>query len=112
MPSKGSKAASRQAKLRQKRRRSKGADQDFHAGPSDSEIAAREEATAEAESRSLPSARSVSTKAVATPKSFGRKTKDDATPEYKHLSSELKHIGVVSVFILAILTLLTFLLGG
>ena len=112
MPSKGSKAASRQAKLRQKRRRGKGAEQDFDAGPSAADVAAREEAAAEADSRDVPSAKAVAAGPASTPGRSRRAPIDDTIPEYKHLGGELKHIGVVAMLILAILALLSFILGG
>ena len=112
MPSKGSKAASRQAQLRQKRRRGRGAEQDFDAGPSAADVAAREDAAAEADSKDTPSPRAVATRPSSAPSRSRRAPVDDTIPEYKYLGGELKRVGVVAVVILAILALLSFLLGG
>jgi hypothetical protein len=109
MPSRGDRVAARQAKLRQKRRRVKGAGQTFDAGPSSEEIAARP-APAEVEA---PPRRAAS--APAQPQPAGRSRRaaatDSAPLHYPYLAGELKRVGVVSLGIFVILAIATVFLG-
>jgi hypothetical protein len=108
MPSKGDRVAARQAKLRQKRRRVKGAGQTFDAGPSAEEVAARP-APAKVESplgraalpaQPQPARRSRQASSIET-----------APLHYPYLASELRRIGIVSLGIFIILAIANVFLG-
>ena len=110
MPSKSHRAASRQAKLRQKRRRGKAAAQSFDAGPPEptgapAAVADDEPQPAPKKERPLaPSSRAARrARAAAT---------DETAPTNVYLGSELRRIGAVTLGILTILAVLSFVLGG
>ncbi len=113
MPSKGNRAASRQAKLRQKKRRGKGADQAFDVGPAESK-----RALAEAEGVGTPEkpspAPSTLGPAPATPRPSrrARRAEAETAPRYGYLGGELKRIGVTTSIIVVLLVALSFVLGG
>ena len=109
MPSKGNRAAARQAKLRQRKRRAKTSPQEFDPGPTQSQTAALERIPeVEEEPQPLaaasPSARQASRSRTARA--------DEATPSYEFLGRELRRIGFVSALIFAILAALFFVLGS
>ena len=117
MPSKGKRAASRQAQLSKRKRRAKpGANQVFQAEPvkptsadaqDDSEELDGSEAglaTAAASSPSRPADR-------ATRRSR-RSAATEVAPRYEYLGGELLRIGIISGLIFAVLIALTFVLGG
>ena len=109
MPSKSHKAASRQAKLREKRRRGKAAAQTFEAGPTTPRVAA-EESDTEQESRSTPVAQAPA--APRRARSTRPGTSGEAAPRYDYLGKELQRIGLLSIVILAILASVSVVLGG
>ena len=105
MPSKGKRTASRQAKIRQQRRRGRGAAQEFDAGPSEAELAARETTT---ESGSPPAV------ATAAPVRSARRSSrsSETTPlSYPYLGAELKRIGVIALLMFIVLAAASFVLG-
>lgn len=108
MPSKSHKAASRQAKLRDKRRRGKAAPQVFDAGPSEATQAAVEQ---DSEAPAPPLAEAAAPRAARQTRR-SRRAEAEVAPTYPYLGGELRRIGVVAVGILAILAVLSFLLGG
>ena len=114
MPSKGSRAASRQAKLRQKKRRGKGGPQIMDTEPtaprSDSEVAERaEEVAPEPRPRRRETSPSRRT-ARPSPRAIREAAADQARPSY--LGAELRQIGMIAGLIAVILVALTFVLGG
>ena len=121
MPSKSSRAASRQAQLRRKRRRGKARPQEFDVGPTESSRpAATVEAVEDTEAEAVVEAGET---AVATspprPQPVARPTRRSArgtAPEpalsYPYLGSEVKRIAVISALIAIILAVLTFVLGS
>ena len=113
MPSKGSKAASRQAKLRQKKRRGKGAPQIHEAGPSKS-AAEIEEATLEAVGEDGPAPRPVKPSAArtATSRLARQPLPADTASTYPYLGVELRQIGIITLLIFILLAVLSFVLGG
>ena len=107
MPSKGHKRAASQAKAQRKKRRGKGAVQSFEAGPI--RPRAVEDTNGEAEPR--PAA---AVAPVAQP-SLRRRSRRTSTPQaaltYPYLSLDLRQIGMIAGLIVAILVVLTFVLG-
>ena len=110
MPSKSHRAASRQAKLRQKKRRGRAAAQVFQAGPSESSVASEEPTALAAEPKTRPAAVTKAPTGQARRSKGG--TSKETMPPQAYLSSELRRIGVVSLVILAILAALSFILGS
>ena len=113
MPSKAKKAASRQAKLRQKKRRGKGGVEAFDPGPTEPRSPA-EATAAEVEGESPPARPAMATAAPRRQPSrrSGRGAADEPMPRYQYLGVELRRIGVVTGIILAILAALSFVLGS
>ena len=114
MPRKGHKAASRQAKLRQRRRRGRSAAETFDAGPRESASpapTATVEPPAPEESTTPESAarQQVAPRPARRPR---RVTSAEAVPMYSYLGSELRSVGLITTLIAAILIALTFVLGG
>jgi hypothetical protein len=107
MPSKSHRAASRQAKLRQKRRRSSAAAQVFQAGPTESKVATEESSAAPA-LRPAPAAKASPQPARRSKRAAAAQT----APRYMYLSTELRRIGVVSMVILVILAAVSFVLSS
>ena len=109
MPSKGQRAASRQAKLRQKRRRSKGGAQLFDPGPTESKRVAEE--GVEPEPQRAPRPVSVAPSTTQTPRRPRQRSPAELAPRYEYLGAELRHIGILTIVMLAILAALSFFLG-
>jgi hypothetical protein len=113
MPSKSHRAASRQAKLRQKRRRVKAADQVFEAGPERS--TAMVEATA-TDDQVGPDPRPAAVAPDPSPLQPVRRARQSqsgtAASRYAHLGAEIRRIGIISILIFAILAAVSFVLGG
>ena len=99
MPSKSQRAASRQANLRKRRRRGKGAAQTFEVGPAQSTRVSEE---TEEEPRAAPRPAPASRQAEVA----------EAAPQYQHLGAELRRIGTATVIILAILAVASVVLGS
>ena len=111
MPRKGHRAASRQAQLRQRRRRGKGVAEEFDAGPS----RPTEPAQAPVAEAEPPPTREPAPSPEARPQQVRRSRKATVAltvPSYAYLGSELKRIGLITVLIVAILIVLTFVLSG
>ena len=110
MPSKSRRAASRQAQVRRRRKRGRGAQEAFDTGPTESQRVARmvEE---EASGQQRPAAPSPAGAAVARPARRARMERDEA-PSYGYLGAELRRIGVITTLIATILIGATFVLGG
>ena len=127
MPSKGRKAASRQAQLNRKKRRSKNPRQpEFEAAPVMSrtavetavaetaidepeidELAAVEDSTPQPEAATRPAPRVRSTRR----RSGSRAAASEQTPlVYQYLGREIRQIGIIASLIVAILVALTFVL--
>ena len=104
MPKKGHKAAARQAKLSQKKRRGKGAPQIFASGPVKSNVSVDDVDPQGTESHvdyvDNPVQKSVQEISL------------EAVPVYPYLGSELIRIGVVAGVMLVILAIMTVLLGS
>jgi hypothetical protein len=112
MPTKGGKVATRQARLKKRRRRGQGAGQDFQAGPVE-RVKTPEEEEAEA---------AVALAAPARPSSImgpspdrPRRTRQAASAEpvavQKYMGAELRRIGAVALVIFALLAAASFILG-
>lgn len=110
MPSKGRKAASRQAGLKSRRKRRKGGGQVFEAGPTVSSRAEREEdATATA---SAPVAQAVrAPRAVTRSSRAAQAAAAEAAAAQPYLAKELLRIGAITGVILVILAGASVLLG-
>ena len=114
MPSKGHRAASRQAKVRQKKRRGKGGAQVLDTGPTQAE-ATTEAQTAGSDVERAPAAPAPSPAAAAAPRPRRRSRQTaggEALRTYPYLGMELRQIGLTSLVIFILLAVLTFLLGG
>ena len=111
MPSKSRRAASRQAEVRRRRKRGRGAPETFETGPTESQRVARivEE---EASGQQRPAAPSPAGAAVARPARRARSAEREEAPSYGYLGAELRRIGVITTLIAAILIGATFALGG
>ena len=105
MPSKGSKRASRQVKLRQQKRRNRGSTQTFDAGPIKSSRTRPEIHTTEDEKES-------SMLSAATPKRQQPHLPAAPVLSSIYLGSELKRIGATSIVIIALLAVSSFFLAG
>ena len=113
MPSKSQKAASRQAKLREKRRRGRPAPQEFQRGPTRS-LAAEEESDQEVAPRSASrqAAAGAATLAASPVRRTARSALAERAPSYQYLRSEMRRIGVIASLIVVILIALSFVMGG
>lgn len=115
MPSKGQRAASRQAKLSKRKRKSKpGGSQIFHAEPiTSSSPKSDDSGDQSSDSKKLVSKTdgiTLNTKKSST--SISSKLGGmDAVPHYEYLSTELLRISMVSGLVILVLVVLTFLLG-
>ncbi len=112
MPSKGKKTASRQASLRNKKKRGKGAPQQFQAAPTERKV---DEETGAPIDTTLgsPAATPATTQPARTPR-LTRRARQAAAEEvgtYPYMGAELRHIGIVSSGIFAIIIALSFVLG-
>ena len=111
MPKKGHRAAARQAQLKRRRSRDKVHPQEFDPGPTEStrrermvepllESDVQPETALETAQPSRPPARSAR-----------QRPSSEAPAVYRHLGTELRHIGMITGLIIAILVALTFVLG-
>ena len=111
MPSKGNRAASRQASLRRKKKRGKGAAQSFDVGPTESK-----RALADVENPETPARPSLATGVLeptsARPSRPSRRDEAETIPRYEYLGGELKRIGFTTSIIVGFLVALSFVLGG
>ena len=112
MPSKSQRAASRQARVRNRRKKGRAAPQTFQAAPTqrrqeDEEAAA----TAPKPSAATATAPSMVSTAPARPARRARVAQEAATAEYPYMKPELIRIGAISSVVLVIIAGLTFVLG-
>ena len=115
MPSKGSKAAQRQAQLRGKKRRGKGAPNIVEVGPRvPAEAATPVDSANVAEAADAPAENErAATERHARAARRPRATRADAqTARPSYLGAELRQIGLITVVVLAALAAMTFVLGG
>ena len=117
MPSKGKRAASRQAQLSKRKRRAKpGGNQVFQADPVKPTSAEAEDDLEDADSSEAAVATtapsSPSRPAVRATRRSRRSAVTEAAPRYEYLGSELLRIGAISGLIFAVIVALTFVLGG
>ena len=131
MPSKASRAASRQAKLSRRKRRDRPGPQQTDSGPVRSaslvetgadtgvdtavaepitEVGPRREELVDADVSTRPAPRT-SARQRSTPRPGRRVAEAGESQVYKHLGSELRLTGIITVLMAAILAGLTFLLG-
>jgi hypothetical protein len=113
MPSKGRKAASRQAGLKSRRKRRKGGRQEFEAGPTVSSRVAAEEDSRDASSDSPgPVAQPVRVPQVTSRASrAAQAAAAEAAAAHPYLAKELLRIGMVTGVILVILAVASVVLG-
>lgn len=111
MPSKSHRAASRQARLRQRKQRGKGAVQEFDPGPSESTRRLRDEDSDPASAPRASLAEAARRPARAAGGRRGAPQVDDSVPRYEYLGRELGRIGILSGLIGLVLVGLTFVLG-
>ena len=105
MPKKGHRAASRQAQIQRKRRRGGSRTQEFDAGPSDADVAARQAAVDE---DGVPLESAAEVLPATTPvRRSKRQAAADATPTYPTVRPELTRIGILTSVIVVILAVLT-----
>jgi hypothetical protein len=116
MPSKSQRAATRQAKLRDKKRRGKAAPQAFEVGPTARSLDEDEEGS---EAMPAPRPAAVEPRASAFPAGAPRASRrakeaggTEVAATYPYMGAELKRIAVIAAFIFAIIVALTFVLGG
>ena len=108
MPSKSHRAASRQAKLRQKKRRGKSpVHQDFQSGPTESKTASDELTSIDDDIKSTTVPKIVRSQA----RRSNKRVSDRAVPRYAYLGSEIRHIALIAGSILVILVSASIILG-
>ena len=109
MPKKGHRAASRQAQIQKKRKRAAARTQVFDAGPSEADVAARQEhvdddgEAAEAALAPRP--------APAPVRRYRAGAAVDAAPTYPTIRPELTRIGILTFAVVVVLAVLTVFLG-
>ena len=111
MPSKGQRAAARQAKLRNnKKKRDKTGSHKFDPGPIESKQETSESVSQQEASQMVSQD---PTPVPVTGHDSGRLSKtSETTPLYSHLGSELSRIGILTAVIGVILFILTFVMNG
>ena len=113
MPSKGSRAAARQAKLRQKRRRGKAAPQVMDTSPTTpADEVQPDTVVEEATPAAVEESRKAAPRRAPRPtRREGQQSPAGAAALPIHLGAELRQIGVIVGIILVLLAALTFVLG-
>ncbi len=109
MPSKSQRAASRQARVRNRRKKGRAAPQTFQAAPTQ-----RRQEDEEAAATAPPAtaaAPSMASTAPVRPARRARVAQEAATAEYPYMKPELIRIGAISSVVLVIIAGLTFVLG-
>lgn len=108
MPSKSHRAASRQAKLRQKKRRGKSpVHQDFQSGPTKPQTVSHELTTIDDDIKSTTVPKTLRSQA----RRSNKRVSDGAIPRYTYLGSELRHIALMAGSILVVLVTASIILG-
>ena len=110
MPSKSQRAASRQARLRERRKKGRPAPQTFQAAPTERRKE-DEEAAAMVPKPAAAAAPSMASTAPARPARRVRNAPEAATAEYPYMKPELIRIGAMSSVVLVIIVGLSFVLG-
>ncbi len=112
MPSKGKKTAARQASLRDKKKRGKGASHQFQVAPTTRKLD-EEDSTPVAATASSASSTSDTPQTKRTPRLTRRErqTAEEEVGTYLHMGSEIRHIGVIASGIFVIIIALSFVLG-
>ena len=117
MPSKAQRAASRQARLSRRRRRGKGAPQNFQAGPTQSTTTSDPPVrTQTSELRRTPNAGTTTTSPPISdsrpaPRPRRRAADAGASHASRYLGQELRLIGMITSLIAVMIVGLTFVLG-
>ena len=112
MPSKAHRAASRQAKLQQKRRRAKDPTYTFDAGPTTSQRTAQDPIPeAQLEQRPTPKSAPVAPPVSQAAQRSARSPSAAAPTRHDFLGAELRRIGTISIIIFAILAAASFALS-
>ena len=110
MPSKSQRAASRQARLRERRKKGRPAPQTFQAAPTERRQE-DEEAAAMPPKPAAAAAPSMASTAPVRPARRARNAPEAATAEYPYMKPELIRIGAMSSVVLVIIVGLSFVLG-
>ena len=114
MPKKGHRAAARQAQLKRRRSRDKVHPQEFDPGPTESTRRERMvEPLLETDETDVQPETALETAQPSRPpaRRARQRPSSEAPAVYRHLGTELRHIGMITGFIIAILVALTFVLG-
>ena len=111
MPSKSQRAASRQARVRNRRKKGRPAPQTFQAAPAQRRQEDEEAAAMAAKPVATAAAPSMASPAAARPARRARRAPEAATAEYPYMKPELIRIGAMSSVVLVIIAGLTFVLG-
>ena len=115
MPSKAQRAASRQARLSRRRRRGKGAPQNFQAGPTQpaatSEPSIRNQSSAVRQTYTPGSTSQSMSNSRPAPRARRRSADAGNSNVTKYLGQELRQIGMITSLIAVIIVGLTFVLG-
>ena len=117
MPSKAQRAASRQARLSRRRRRGKGAPQNFQAGPtqpapaSETSIRTRTGPARQASPLGVAPATPSMSDSRPSPRPRRRATDTGTAHAGRYLGQELRQIGMITSLIAVIIVGLTFVLG-
>ncbi len=112
MPSKGKKTAARQASLRDKKKRGKGASHQFQVAPTTRKLD-EEDGTPVDTIASSASSTSDTPQTKRTPRLTrrARQTAEEEVGTYQHMGAEIRHIGVIASSIFVIIIALFFVLG-
>ena len=110
MPSKSQRAASRQARVRNRRKKGRPAPQTFQAAPAQRRQE-DEEAAAMPPSPATATAPSMTSTAPVRPARRAQRAQEVAAAEYPYLKPELIRIGAISSVVLIIIAGLSFVLG-
>ena len=112
MPSKGKQRAARQAKLRQRKRKTRSKPDVVDSMPTvETSSGTNLSTTAEKSMAPPPAIPSSQPRKAEVPKSIHRESTNVSTLTYPHLSGELRNIGLVATIIIVALIGLTILLG-
>ena len=111
VPSKSQRAASRQARVRNRRKKGRPAPQTFQAAPAQRRQEDEEAAAMAAKPVATAAAPSMATATAARPARRARRAPEAATAEYPYMKPELIRIGAMSSVVLVIIAGLTFVLG-
>ncbi len=117
MPSKNQRAASRQAKVRNKRKKGRPAPQDFKAGPTQTQQSGEQH---EVSSTPVSTGQAAQDRQPLGPASLGsqrhsrrtNRSRETDLAVYPYLKPELIRIGVISSIIFVMIGIMTLLLGG